>query len=128
MERMVGWARVWFAAKREEEDEAHLRTGAWYPVLSAADHRIVLDVSGERVAVPQELLEVRDKRPDRFTVVYRSYDDPNPARGTRSDLGRRYAVCPRCASRVLLRGAVIPAVTSCPKCRHQGIVAWWETG
>lgn len=128
MERMVGWARVWFAAKREEEQESHLRHGAWYPVLSSGDQRVVLDVSGERVAVPPDLVELRDKRPDRFTVVYRSYDDPNPARGTRSDLGRRYAVCPRCAARVLIRGEVIPAVTSCPKCRHQGIVAWWETG
>src|SRR5919108_3411154 len=111
MERMLGWARVWFAAKREE-DEAQLRNGAWYPVLSSGEHQVVLDVSGQRVAVPAEVVELRDKRPDRFTVVYRAYDDPNPARGTRGDLGRRYGVCPKCASRVLLRGHVIPAVVS----------------
>jgi hypothetical protein len=88
MERMVGWARVWFAAKREE-DEAQLRNGAWYPVVSSGEHRVVLDVSGERVAVPAEVVELRDKRPDRFTVVYRAYDDPNPARGTRGERSRR---------------------------------------
>ena len=129
MEQMLGWARMWFAAKRDDEsDVQQLRHGAWYPVLSSGDKRVVLDVSGQRVAVPHDLLELRAKRPDRFTVVYRTYDDPNPARGTRGDLGRRYAVCPACASRVLLRGHVIPAVASCHKCGHQGIVAWWETG
>jgi hypothetical protein len=128
MEQTLGWARMWYAAKRDEELDAQLRHGAWYPVLSAGDTRAVLDVSGRRVVVPQDLLEVRAKRPDRFTVVYRTYDDPNPARGTRADLGRRYAVCPMCASRVLLRGHVIPSVTTCTKCGHQGIVAWWETG
>ena len=128
MDQTLGWARMWFAAKRDEESEAPLRHGAWYPVLSTGDTRVVLDVRGQRVVVPQDLIELRPKRPDRFTVVYRTYDDPNPARGTRADLGRRYAVCPICASRVLLRGHVIPAVTTCQKCGHQGIVAWWETG
>jgi len=51
-----------------------------YPVLSSGVNRAVLEVSGQRVAIPQDLVEVRDKRPDRFTVVYRTYDDPNPAR------------------------------------------------
>ncbi len=128
MEQPVGWARVWFAAKRDEDDESLLRQGAWYPVMSSGVTRAVLDVSGRRVVVPQEALEVRDKRPDRFTVVYRTYEDPNPARGTRSDLGTRYGVCPACAARLLFRGGVIPAVAKCPQCSHEGIVAWWETG
>lgn len=129
MDQTLGWARMWFAAKRDDDDsEAPLRHGAWYPVLSTGDTRVVLDVRGQRVVVPQDLIELRPKRPDRFTVVYRTHDDPNPARGTRADLGKRYAVCPLCASRVLLRGHVIPAVATCQKCGHQGIVAWWETG
>src|SRR2546422_7444378 len=90
MEQILGWARLWFAAKRDDEGEAPLRNGAWYPILSSGVNRAVLEVSGQRVAVPQDLVEVRDKRPDRFTVVYRTYDDPNPARGTRADAGRRY--------------------------------------
>jgi hypothetical protein len=128
MDQILGWARVWFAVKRDEESDTRLRNGAWYPVLSSGVTRAVLDVSGERVTVSQEMLEVRDKRPDRFTVVYRAYDDPNPARGTRADVGRRYGVCPRCATRVPFRGGVIPSVATCHKCKHEGVVAWWETG
>src|SRR5207302_6955149 len=50
MEQILGWARVWFAAKREDEGEAPLRNGAWYPVLSSGVNRAVLEVSGQRVA------------------------------------------------------------------------------
>src|SRR5256886_15148794 len=127
MDKVLGWARVWFAVKRED-DEGLLRQGAWYPVLSSGVTRAVLEVSGQRVAVPQDMLEVRDKRPDRFTVVYRTYDDPNPARGTRADAGRRYGVCPKCATRIPFRSGIIPSRATCHKCKHEGIVAWWETG
>src|SRR2546427_12533790 len=113
MEQILGWARLWFAAKREDEGEASLRNGAWYPVLSSGVNRAVLEVSGQRVAVPQDLVEVRDKRPDRFTVVYRTYDDPNPARGTRADAGRRYGVCPKCATRIPFRMGIIPSRATC---------------
>jgi len=113
---------------KREEDEGLLRQGAWYPIVSSGVTRAVLEVSGQRVTVPQEALEVRNKRPDKFTVVYRTREDPNPARGTRADAGRRYGVCPRCATRLPFRNNVIPAVASCQQCGHQGIVAWWETG
>jgi DNA-directed RNA polymerase subunit RPC12/RpoP len=102
-----------------------LRQGAWYPVLSNGATRTVLEVSGRRVAVPSDLVEIRPKRPDRFTVVYRPRDSGNPARGTRSDLGRMYAVCPACGSRVRLVGH--PRETKCP-CGFRGEIAWWETG
>jgi len=128
MEQILGWARLWFAAKRQDEGEAPLRNGAWYPVLSSGVNRAVLEVSGQRVAVPQDLVEVRDKRPDRFTVVYRTYDDPNPARGTRADAGRRYGVRPKCATRIPFRSGIIPPRATCHQCKHEGIVAWWETG
>src|SRR5260370_22680910 len=100
MEQILGWARLWFAAKREEDAEAPLRNGAWYPILSSGENRAVLEVSGQRVAVSQDAVEVREKRPDRFTVVYRPYDAPNPARGTRADAGRRYGVGPKWANRI----------------------------
>src|SRR2546422_11288581 len=51
---------------------------------------------------PQDVIELRRRRPDRFTVVYRTWNDPNPAQGTKADVGRTYAVCPKCASRVRL--------------------------
>src|SRR5256884_5920091 len=128
MDQILGWARLWFAAKREDEGEASLRNGAWYPVLSSGVNRAVLEVSGQRVAVPQDLVEVRDKRPDRFTVVYRTHDDPNPARGTRADAGRRYGVCPKCPNRIPIRMGIIPSRAPCHKCKHEGIVAWGGTG
>ncbi len=116
-----------------------LRHGAWYPVLSGGATRVVLDVSGHRVAVPQEVLEVRSRRPDRFTVVYRTRHDPNPARGTTADVGHVYAVCPMCACRVWIpsRPRVVTSgaagssgveSATCARCGHEGIVAWWETG
>src|SRR2546421_12222017 len=100
MEQILGWARLWFAAKREDEGETALRNGAWYPVLSSGVNRAVLEVSGQRVAGPQDMVEVRDKRPDRFTVVYRTHDDPNPARGTLAVAGGRYGVWPNSVARI----------------------------
>src|SRR2546427_12609639 len=108
MEQILGWARLWFAAKREDDAEAPLRNGAWYPVLSSGANRAVVEVSGQRVAVPQDLVEMREKAPDRFTVVYRPFDAPNPARSTRADAGRRYVLCPKPASRMPLRGGISP--------------------
>src|SRR5438034_10237061 len=59
MEQILGWARLWFAAKRDDEGEAPLRNGAWYPILSSGVNRAVLEVSGQRVAVPQDRSEER---------------------------------------------------------------------
>jgi len=56
-------------------------------VLSSGANRAWWRCQGQRVAVAQDLVEMRDKRPDRFTVVYRPFDAPNPARGTRGDAG-----------------------------------------
>ena len=138
MDRSLGWARIWPTARHN--GDVRLRQGAWYPVLSGGATRLVLDVSGQRVAVPLEALEVRPRRPDRFTVVYRPRHEPNPAQGTAADVGRVYAVCPMCATRVWLpsraRGVTSGAYGAggrtdsarCDKCAHEGVVAWWETG
>ncbi|MBI1723317.1 MAG: hypothetical protein HYR48_05355 [Gemmatimonadetes bacterium] len=104
-----------------------MRAGAWYPVVADnGEARVVLRIGERRVAVPRRLLEFRDSRPIRFTVVNRTPDDPNPARGTPADLGRTYGVCPACGSRLALYGA--PPVATCRACGHRGEVAWWETG
>lgn len=118
------WGRIWTTAR--PEGDHRIRQGAWYPVLTRGSSRIVLDVGGRAVDVPDRLVETRRNQPDRFTVVYRPDESPNPARGTRGDLGRVYAVCPRDATRVRLYGQ--PEEASCPMCGHSGIVAWWETG
>src|SRR5947207_15749682 len=109
----VGWARVWVAAPPYVSDPM-LRQGAWYPVVSNGATRTVLEVSGRRVAVPSDLVEIRPKRPDRFTVVYRPRDSGNPARGSRSDLARMYAVCPASGSGLQL--VLHPPVTRRPTC------------
>jgi hypothetical protein len=86
----------------------------------------MLDVEERYVMVPNHLVEIRTDPPERFTVVYRAGADPNPVRGTRSDLGRRYAVCPACSNRMRLLGK--PELVHCYDCGHEGMVAWWETG
>ena len=128
MEQVRGWARIWVAARRDSQTD-QVRQGAWYPVASGGTSRIVLSVPGslDTVAVPRDAFEIREKRPERFTVVYRPSNAPNPAAGTTADMGKTYAVCPRCTARVRL-GIVPPPTTSCKKCGHEGAVAWWETG
>ena len=124
MTQALGWARLWATAPPLAD--GMVRQGAWYAVASLGETRAVLDVNGERVAVPNDFLEIRPRRPDRFTVVYRPRDSSNPARGTRADLGRIYAVCPACGSRAQVIGR--PSETKCPKCGFRGEIAWWETG
>jgi len=120
------WARVWVAAKRDPE-AGMVRQGAWYPVLRGGATRLVIDVPGGPVALPKEAIEIRPNQPRRFTAVYRARDEPNPVRGTSADLGRVYAVCPLCACRIKLP-PVPPLTIRCRNCRHEEIVAWWETG
>jgi len=120
----IAWARLWPATRPEFNPQ--LRHGAWYPVLSSGESFAVLEVRGERVSVRTDLLEVRAKRPDRFTVVYRAHGEETPVSGRRGDPGRVYAVCPHSASRVRLRGH--PEEMECPECGHHGVIAWWETG
>jgi DNA-directed RNA polymerase subunit RPC12/RpoP len=119
------WARLYPIARPLTNPP--LRQGVWYPVLNdSLGDRVVLSVRNRKVAVPRGLLEIRDKTPTRFTVVYRAKADHNPALGTAHDLGRRYAVCPSCGVRIRL--GVEPPVLRCPECGHKGEVAYWETG
>ena len=120
------WARVWVAAKREPKWGV-VRQGAWYPVLRGGTTRLVLDIPGGPVALPRDAVELRPKQPRFFTAVYRARGEPNPVRGTSADLGRVYAVCPMCALRIKLP-PVPPITVQCRKCRHEEVVAWWETG
>lgn len=125
MATAVQWARVFPAVRRPPTDPMP-RLGVWYPVVSRGASRVVLEVHGRRLDLPADLVEIRDRRPDRFTVVYRTATDPNPAVGTTKDLGRVYAVCPVSGTRVRLYGQ--PEEIECPVCQHTGEVAWWETG
>lgn len=124
-EPTYGWARLYPTARIATNPR--LRQGVWYPIVDPdQEERVVVEVLGRRVAVPKRLVEVRPKQPTRFTVVYLARNQPNPAQGTSRYLGRKYAVCPVCGSRVRLGGE--PERLLCPKCGHEGEVAWWETG
>jgi len=126
MDSSNSWARVWVAAKREA-DWGMVRQGAWYAVLRGGATRLVLDVPGGPISLPNDAVELRPDRPRHFTAVYRARDEPNPVRGTPLDLGRVYAVCPMCAARTRLP-PVPPLSLVCGKCQHEEAVAWWETG
>ncbi len=113
----IGWARV------RPKTGLRLRRGAWYPVLT--DDRtknVEIDVAEHAVAVPREQVQIRRHRPERFSVVVKSSDDPNRVKGTPEDLGLRYAVCPASHSRVRLSGH--PNFLVCPDCGHRYPVAW----
>lgn len=124
MSHTLGWARLWAVAR--PLTEPMLRQGAWYPIVNRGSDFVVVEVHRQHVTVPTHCVEVRSSRPDRFTVVYRSRADTNPARHTFADLGRQYAVCPTSGDRLRLLGQ--PEQLRCPTCGHHGLVAWWETG
>ena len=121
MTKSSGWARLWALAS-----VPRVRRGAWYPIVhDGASENVVIGLPGRNVRVPRHLLEIRDDRPQRFTVVFLARSVSRPAQGTGDDLGRRYAVCP-CGSRLRMAGR--PLDMECPTCGHRGEVAWWETG
>ncbi|UCD25249.1 MAG: hypothetical protein JSW51_04820 [Gemmatimonadota bacterium] len=117
----LGWARLWAVANASK-----LRSGAWYPIKTDRENSIDVEVAGGTVTVPRSLVEIRDQRPHRFTVVYRPVESHNPAEGTKADVGSTYAVCPFSGSRVRLSGH--PDYVECRACGYRGLVAWWETG
>src|SRR5262245_50661685 len=125
MEFATSCARLWVIAR--PDTQPRLRQGVWYPVVGeASGDRAVLGVGHRKVAIARRFIEIREQRPERFTVVYRGQGDHNPAEGTKGDLGTIYAVCPACGARVRLQGR--PDAAACGKCAHQGEIAWWETG
>ena len=125
MTKTAGWGRPWAIAK--SRTDSRLRTGAWYPVIShESPSEVVLVVQHREVTVPVNLVELRKGRPGRFTVVHRPDQARNPARGTKRNLGRHYAVCPASGHRLPLEGE--PSHMECPRCGYQGEVAWHETG
>ena len=116
------WARLFAAARPLVKPMP--RAGAWYPVVEQGEGQVVIEVGERRVAVPANLVELRDKRPTRFTVVQKTPGQANPLKGSDEDLGKTYAVCPECDGRTALHGE--PVTMVCEHCGHRGEVAWWE--
>lgn len=117
MRTSVGWARI------QEGGAYPLRRGAWYPVVhDKALRLVILDVGRRNIAVPREHVFVRRHRPQNWSVVLRHPAEPNPARGTTSDLGILYAVCPVSNTRVRVTGR--PRRLGCPECGHRAPLDW----
>ena len=117
MKKTRGWARAKPAG-------AHImRLGAWYQIVDERNPSlIVLDIARRTVPVPRDLVEITREAPVQFSVVYRSLDDHNPARGTPGDVGLTYAVCPSSSTRVPLAGQ--PEHLECPSCGQLHPVDW----
>jgi hypothetical protein len=116
------WARVYPAIRPPHS--RNLRHGAWYPVVQDESDRVTLRLGPSTATVPKRVLEIRSDRPNRFTVIHRVGSELVNRRDSHG-LGRFYAVCPICAWRFQLIGR--PERRLCPKCAHEGEVAWWET-
>ncbi len=117
MKETIGWARV------KSPGAYGLRRGVWYPVVDDdASTGVLLDISLRTITIPRNILQIRRHQPERFSVVVRLPEDPNPVRGTPRDLGPTYAVCPSSGSRVRLSGH--PDHLHCPSCHHLYAVAW----
>jgi len=119
-----GWARLWSSI--QPPHSKNIRAGAWYPVIrDDLPDRVTIKLGEAAVAVPRRVVEVRGRRPNRFTVVHRVGYPVSAARHSVHKLGKRYAVCPACQWRFGLIGE--PEKNRCPNCGHEGEVAWWET-
>jgi hypothetical protein len=119
------WARLWPTVRPPHS--RNLRAGAWYPVIKDdLEDRVSLWLYGQSVDVPRRFLEIRPRRPKKFTVVYRAGYQRPQGRLSKHHLGKRYGVCPICLHRFALFGE--PERRECPNCGHEGEIAWWETG
>ncbi len=117
MKKTRGWAR----AKPAGADS--MRLGAWYQIVDERNPSlIVLDIARRNVPVPSDLVEITREAPQQFSVVHRSLDAPNPARGTPDYVGLTYAVCPSSGTRVPLTGQ--PGHLECPSCGELHPVDW----
>ncbi len=113
------WARV-------RQTGAHgLRRGAWYAVVNDSKPSIVfLDVNKKNIAVDRTLLEIREGRPEAWSVVIRRPEDV-ARRDRELDLNPTYGVCPQCRSRSnLVAGA---ARARCAYCGGEFAIDWQRT-
>jgi len=124
MSKAKAWGRVWPAIRPPHS--RNLRAGAWYPIVNdELPDRVTLEIGCSTIEVPRRVLEIRPRKPTRFSVVHRVDYDYSSGRKSVHQLGRFYAVCPACDERFALFGK--PERVECKFCNHKGDVAWWET-
>ena len=109
------WARIRDAVR------CRLRRGAWYPVLSAGSHSVVVDVRGMPLSMHQSYLELTFARPTRWSIVARAPD----AVMMPESWGAWYAVCPSCAAREPVRQ--VTGTMACTRCDQAFHIDWSET-
>ena len=111
------WARVY------RSETYGLRRGAWYPVVRESDSTvIILDVNKENRLVNREGLEIRETKPEVWSIVRRSPDQEAAQRASDASLGPVYGVCPECQNRILM--TTRPESYTCPKCGIEHDVDW----
>jgi hypothetical protein len=97
-----------------------LRRGAWYRVLELNDLQAVIEVNRRPVGVLRAWLEIRERPPQRWSVVEGSKDNrkaPPQLRGT-------YGVCPGCRARAPLPKRA--RTHECTRCRQEFEINWAE--
>ena len=106
------WGRV------RDGVRSRLRRGAWYPVLSAGRHSVVLDVRGMSVSVHHSYLVLTFARPTRWSIVAR----PPDAGLMPESWGAWYAVCPGCAAREPV--TQVTGTMACTRCDQGFHIDW----
>jgi len=109
------WARI------RDGVRGRLRRGAWYPVLGAGWHAVVLDVRGMPLSVHESFLELTFARPTRWSIVARAAN----AVMMPESWGAWYAVCPSCGAREPVRQ--LTGTMVCPRCDQGFHIDWSET-
>jgi len=112
-------APLQFARLQVDIDDLKLRRGAWYRVLELDDLQAILDVNRRRVSVLRAWLEIKQRPPQRWSVVSRA------AHGRKgAHLGTQYGVCPACRARAPLPKRA--RVLECDRCRQEFEIDWGE--
>jgi len=97
-----------------------LRRGAWYRVVALTPEEVILDVNHTARAVPRDGVEIVATPPQHWSVVPR----PRDAVRVPDDWGDRYALCPACRNRTVIKGRA--SALRCPRCSGVFHIAWDE--
>jgi len=109
-------------ARIQDDVPLKLRKGAWYRVVQLDDLQAVIEVNHRKVSVLRAWLEIRNRPPQRWSVVEGSKENqkvPPPLRGT-------YGVCPNCRARTPLPKKV--REHQCKKCGNEYEIDWADAG
>jgi len=84
---------------------------------------VFLNVRKTNVPIPRSMLDLRDQKPDQWSVVKWQESQRGARRASEQDLGLVYAVCPSCSE----RGKIDPldaAELTCMNCHGTFRLDW----